>query len=83
MAEMGWSGIKNGQLLALAQSEFDVFVTVDRNLSFQQHLPKFSVAVLLLVAPSNRLADLIPLVPLLIAALPTAVKGAVSKVSVA
>jgi hypothetical protein len=80
---MGWSGIKNGQLLALAQSEFDVFVTVDRNLSFQQHLPKFSVAVLLLVAPSNRLADLIPLVPLLIAALPTAVKGAVSKVSVA
>jgi hypothetical protein len=83
VAEMGWSGIKNGQLLALAQSEFDVFVTVDRNLSFQQHLPKFSVAVLLLVAPSNRLADLIPLVPLLIAALPTAVKGAVSKVSVA
>ena len=80
---MGWSGIKNGQLLALAQSEFDVFVTVDRNLSFQQDLPKFSVAVLLLVAPSNRLADLIPLVPLIIAALPTAMKGAVSKVSVA
>ncbi len=80
---MGWSGIKNGQLLALAQSEFDVFVTVDRNLSFQQHLPKFSVAVLLLVAPSNRLGDLIPLVPSIIAALPTAVKGAVSKVSAA
>jgi len=59
VADMGWSGIKNGQLLALAQSEFDIFVTVDRNLSFQQHLPKFSVAVLLLVVPSNRLADLI------------------------
>jgi hypothetical protein len=82
VADMGWSGIKNGQLLALAQSEFDIFVTVDRNLSFQQHLPKFSVAVLLLVAPSNRLADLIPLVPSIIAALPTAVKGAVSKISV-
>lgn len=82
MADMGWSGIKNGQLLALAQSEFDIFVTVDRNLSFQQHLPKFSVAVLLLVVPSNRLADLIPLVPSIIAALPTAVKGAVSKISV-
>ena len=37
---------------------------------FQQHLPNFSVAVLLLVAPSNRLADLIPLVPSIIAALP-------------
>ena len=80
---MGWSGIKNGQLLALAQSEFDVFVTVDRNLSFQQHLPKFSVAVLLLVARSNRLADLIPLVPSIIAALPAAIKGTVSKISVA
>ena len=82
VADMGWSGIKNGQLLALAQSEFDIFVTVDRNLSFQQHLPKFSVAVLLLVVPSNRLAELIPLVPSIIAALPTAVKGAVSKISV-
>lgn len=83
VADMGWSGIKNGQLLTLAQSEFDVFVTVDRNLSFQQHLPKFSVAVLLLVAPSNRLADLIPLVPSIIAALPAAIKGTVSKISVA
>jgi hypothetical protein len=83
VADMGWSGIKNGQLLTLAQSEFDVFVTVDRNLSFQQHLPKFAVAVLLLVAQSNRLADLIPLVPSIIAALPAAIKGTVSKISVA
>jgi Domain of unknown function (DUF5615) len=63
VTEMGWAGIKNGQLLTLAQSAFDIFITVDRNLSFQQHLPKFSIAVLLLVAPSNRLADLIALVP--------------------
>ena len=34
---MGWAGIKNGRLLAAAEKEFDVFVTVDRNLSFQQH----------------------------------------------
>lgn len=83
VAEMGWSGIKNGQLLALAQAEFDVLITVDRNLAFQQHLPKFSVAVLLIVAPSNRLADLVALVPSIIAALPTAMKGTVSKVSAA
>ena len=83
VAEMGWSGIKNSQLLALAQSEFDVLITVDRNLAFQQHLPKFSVAVLLIVAPSNRLADLVALVPSIIAALPTAMKGTVSKVSAA
>ena len=46
----GWAGITNGKLLALAQAEFDVFVTVDRNLSFQQHLPKFDIAVILLQA---------------------------------
>ena len=32
--QMGWAGVKNGQLLALAEAEFDVFITVDRNLSF-------------------------------------------------
>ena len=32
--QMGWAGIKNGQLLTLAEAEFDVFITVDRNLSF-------------------------------------------------
>jgi hypothetical protein len=54
-------GIKNGQLLALAEAEFDVFITVDRNLSFQQNLPQFDLAVIVLQAPSNRLADLKPL----------------------
>jgi hypothetical protein len=42
---------------ALAQAEFDVFVTADRNLSFQQHLPKFDIAVILLKAKSNRVSD--------------------------
>jgi hypothetical protein len=60
--QMGWSTIKNGELLALAVKEFDVFVTVDRNLSFQQNLPAFEIAVIVLRAASNRLADLRPLV---------------------
>jgi hypothetical protein len=59
--QMGWAGVKNGQLLALAEVEFDVFITVDRNLSFQQNLPQFNIAVIILQAPSNRLADLQPL----------------------
>jgi hypothetical protein len=49
-AAQGWAGITNGKLLTLAQTEFDVFVTVDRNLSFQQHLPKYDIAVILLKA---------------------------------
>jgi Domain of unknown function (DUF5615) len=80
VADMGWTGIKNGRLLALAQSEFDVFITVDRNLSFQQHLPKFSIAVVLLVAPSNRLADLKKLVPRILDAAPIAARGTVTRV---
>ncbi|NJL41287.1 MAG: DUF5615 family PIN-like protein [Leptolyngbyaceae cyanobacterium SM1_4_3] len=79
--QMGWAGIKNGQLLALAESEFDVFITVDRNLSFQQNLPQFNVAVVVLQAPSNRLADLKPLAPAVLAILPTAVKGQAATIS--
>jgi hypothetical protein len=62
-------------LLALAQAEFDVFVTVDRNLSFQQHLPKFDIAVILLKAKSNRVSDLVGLLPELLQAIPRAPKG--------
>jgi len=73
--QMGWSGIKNGELLMLAENEFDVFITVDRNLSFQQNLPKFNIAVLVLHASSNRLADLKPLAPKVLSILPTLMKG--------
>lgn len=72
---MGWAGIKNGELLTLAEKEFEVFITVDRNLSFQQSLIKFKIAVLVLHATSNRLADLRPLVPKIVAALPALRKG--------
>ena len=61
--EGGWAGIKNGELLRLAQTQFDVFVTVDRNLSFQQHLSQFSIVVIVLQARTNRLQDLRLLVP--------------------
>ena len=80
--QMGWSTIKNGELLALAANEFDVFVTVDRNLSFQQNLPEFAIAVIVLCASSNRLADLKPLIPGLLACIPSAKKGAVEYVKV-
>jgi hypothetical protein len=73
--QMGWAGVKNGQLLALAEVEFDGFITVDRNLSFQQNLPQFNIAVIVLQAPSNRLADLKPLAPQVSAILATVVKG--------
>lgn len=75
---MGWATIRNGDLLALADGQFDAFVTVDRNLSFQQDLPRFSVAVIVLRARTNRLVDLRPLVPQLLQALPRAGRGEVT-----
>jgi predicted nuclease of predicted toxin-antitoxin system len=79
--QMGWAGIKDGQLLVLAAAEFDVFITVDRNLSFQQNLPQFDIAVIVLEAPSNRLSDLKPLAPKILAILEEAAKGQVTLVS--
>lgn len=73
--DMGWAGVKNGQLLTLAQADFDVFVTVDNNLPYQQNLPKYQIAVVVLRAKGNRLADLQPLVPQLLGTLVTAPVG--------
>lgn len=63
VTERGWSGVKNGKLLSLAESEFDVFLTVDQNLKFQQNLQAFGIGVLLMVARNNRLKTLLPLMP--------------------
>lgn len=65
VVEMGWSGIKNGELLALAANEFDAFITVDKNLRYQQNLTTLPVAVIVLDAVSNELPALLPLVPVL------------------
>jgi hypothetical protein len=73
--QMGWSAIKNGELLALASDHFEVFVTVDRNLSFQQNLGSLPIAVIVLQARTNRLAELRPLVPSLLAAIESAKPG--------
>lgn len=55
----GWTGIKNGKLLEKAQQEFEIFVTIDQNLPFQQELSKYSIAVVAFKAKSNRYKDLL------------------------
>jgi predicted nuclease of predicted toxin-antitoxin system len=70
--EMGWASKRNGELLALAVGRFEVFVTADRNLSYQQDPSAFDIAIVLLVARSNRLEDLRALVPRLLEVFPTA-----------
>ena len=61
--QMGWAGIKNGELLSRASREFDVLVTTDRGIQFQQNIAQYGVGVVLLLAPSNDIDDLRPLLP--------------------
>ena len=60
--EMGWAGTKDRALLTKAEKDFDVFITSDRNLSFQQAIEDAQVHVLLLIASTNIYKDLLPLV---------------------
>ena len=78
--EMGWASKRNGELLALAIGRFDVFLTADRNLSYQQDVAAFDIAVVVLVARSNRFEDLRQLAPQILEALPTAARRAVTKI---
>ena len=60
---MGWSGIKNGPLLHLAAQEFDVFLTVDQGVEYQQNLAGLDLAIIVMVAPTNDVEDLRLLMP--------------------
>ena len=71
VVEMGWSGVKNGKLLALAARDFDAFVTVDKNLPFQQNLSALPVSLIVLDALSNELSRLELLLPAMERALAT------------
>jgi predicted nuclease of predicted toxin-antitoxin system len=62
---MGWRGKKNGELLRLAACEFDVFVTLDRGLAYQQRIAHLRLGVITLVAPSNEIEAVLPLIPAL------------------
>jgi hypothetical protein len=70
-----WSDLNNGALLAAAAPEYDAFITLDQSLRFQQNLAGRAIAVIVLRARSNRLADLAPLVPDLLRVLPSAPPG--------
>ena len=64
--EMGWSGLKNGELLLRGAAQFDVLLTADQNIEYQQNLNTLPVAVVVLIAQSNRIEQLRPLIPRLL-----------------
>jgi len=81
LPEMGWAGKRNGELLALAVAEFDVSLTVDRNLSFQQDISAFDIAVVVLIASTNRLDELRALTPRILEVIAVATRRTLTIVS--
>ncbi len=64
--QMGWSGVRNGELLRLAAPQFDAFITADQNIEFQQNLAALPLQVFVLVSHSTALRSLEPLMPALL-----------------
>ena len=79
--EMGWSGRSNGELLALAGPLFDVFLTVDQNIEYQQNLRLADIPILVLAARTNRLADLQFLIPEMLASLSNLKPGDIIRIA--
>ena len=78
--EMGWAAKENGDLLQLASDRFDVFITADQQLNYQQNVSRFPIAVVILVARRNKIEFLIPLVPELRRLLPQVQPGNVYRI---
>lgn len=81
VAGCGWAGIQNGELLELASGKFDAFLTMDRRLPDEHPIVKLPFAVVLIVAATNRMADLRPLVPSILEALVSVAPGNVTIVA--
>jgi predicted nuclease of predicted toxin-antitoxin system len=78
--DAGWSGKQNGELLDLAEDRFDVLVTLDTNLRYQQNLSMRRIAIVVILASSNRLVDLAPHFPACAAALDSIRPGEIAAV---
>ncbi len=80
--DMGWSGITNGKLIAKAsEQKLDVFVTIDKNLPFQQNIREYMLAVVVFQTPLNCLEYIRPLMPALLKKRPEMVSGEVYEIS--
>lgn len=78
--ERGWAGMKNGELLDRAEEEFDVLLTMDQGLEYQQNLEGRQLAIVNIVAPTNEYDTLLPLVPAIVEAVRGITNGEVATV---
>ncbi len=79
--EMGWRGLKNGELLRSAESAFDVLITIDQGLRYQQNLRTSKLIIVVLVADNNRIETLRPLMRQVLNAIATNAGGSIIRIS--
>ncbi len=79
--EMGWAGIQNGELLPLIAGKFDAFLTIDGNMRYQQNMSGRSFALIVLTAQDNTIETLLPLMPQVLAVLPSLAPGQIVKIA--
>ena len=82
VTEMGWAGIKNGPLLRRAAQEFDVFLTVDQGVEYQQNLFRLDLAIVVMVAATNDIDDVRSLMPRVRETLGSASAGSIIRVQI-
>jgi predicted nuclease of predicted toxin-antitoxin system len=78
---MGWGGMTNGKLMALAQQRFDVFVTVDQNLEYQQNLAKLKLGLVVVAVPDNNIKYFRPIFSQLLKAVESIERGQVIRIA--
>ncbi|MGH2543941.1 MAG: DUF5615 family PIN-like protein [Ardenticatenaceae bacterium] len=81
VGQRGWKGMKNGELLRVAEKEFDAFITTDKGIPHQQNLLDIALIILLLEVRSNRYDDIAPLKAAILQALESAQPGQVVRVA--
>lgn len=80
VAGRGWAGVKNGDLLRRMRGDYDALLTMDRSIEFQQNIAALPFGILLVLALSNRMVHLLPLVPAILEALPTLKAGQLRRI---
>jgi hypothetical protein len=78
---LGWSGVKNGALLRRASASFEVFVTGDQSLEFQQNLTSISIGIVVVVAKNNRVETFLALASQIVQAIESVKAGGVVRVA--
>ena len=78
--DVGFKGLKNGRLLREASGDYDVLITVDRNIPAQQNFSTLKIAIIIIYAKSNRYQDLIPFIPQILSSLVDISPGSVVRI---